>query len=196
MIPLKDIQFEKSVATRKLHYSKSWTVYLDVIIYSFALIVGFVLCPYLMFTYELDFEKVNDRFIGYCVLPLVAFYGLYMTIRTFTQLRLKKIQTNQNSEQNQQLILNFAKTQGYTVRRKHKNCIILDQPKMNENYARTAVLLVKNEEIYFTFLQDNSKLNTPTFITHLIFDWRLKNWIKKGGYYTRQTANATIVKNL
>ena len=185
MITLKDIQIEKSVETRRLHYSKSWTVYLDIIIYSLALIFGFIVCPYLIYKYELDLTNVNERFIGYYVLPLVVFFGLYMTIRTFTQLRLKIIQTNQDCEQNKQLILDFAETEGYFVRRKYNNCIILDQPKMNENYAKTAVLLLKDKEIYFTFVQDNFKLNTPTFISHLFFAWRLKKWMKKNAYNTR-----------
>jgi hypothetical protein len=185
MITLKDIQLEKSVSTRRLHYTKSWTVYLDNIIYTVVLIFGFVLYPYLTYRYELDLENVNDRFIGYYVLPLIAFIGVYMAIRTFTQLRLKKIQTNQDCEQNKLSILNFAKTEGYNVRRKYNNCIILDKPKMDENYARTAVLLLKDKEIYFTFLQDNFRLNTPTFSTHLIFAWKLKNWIKKDAYNTR-----------
>lgn len=182
MITLKDIQIEKSIATKRLHYAKSWMMYLDSIIYTLALNFGFVLCPYLMYKYELDFSNLNEQFIGYYILPLVMFFGLYMTIRSFTQFRLKKIQTNHNYEQNKQLILNFAKTEKYIVRRKSANCIILDQPKMNKNYAKTAVLLLKDTEIYYTFVQDNLKLNMPTFISHLFFSCRLKKWMKRNAF--------------
>jgi hypothetical protein len=75
--------------------------------------------------------------------------------------------------------LDFAKAKEYKIRVKNNNCIILDQPKMVEKYARTAVLLLQNEVVYYTFLQDDFRLNTPTFISHLIFARELKKWIKK-----------------
>ncbi len=186
MITLKDIQIEKSIATGRLLYTKSWTVYLQIIVYLYAMIFGSIVCPYLIFRYELDLTNINDQFIGYYILPLVVFFGLYMTIRTFTELRLKTIQTNHDCEQNKQLILSFAETKGYLVRRKYNNCIILDQPKLNENYAKTAVLLLKDKAIYFTVIQDNFRLNTPTFVSHLFFTWRLKKWIQKNAFQTRQ----------
>lgn len=181
MITLKNIQIEKSIATKRLQYSKNWTVYLDQILFAFALLFGFVVCPILMYKFELDLSNTNERFIGYVVLPILIFYAVYMTFRTFTQFRLKKIVSNQTSELNRQLILDFAKAKEYKIRVKNNNCIILDQPKMVEKYARTAVLLFQDEVVYYTFLQDDFKLNTPTCISHLIFAWELKKWIKKEG---------------
>lgn len=181
MITLKNIQIEKSIATKRLQYSKNWTVYLDQILFAFALLFGFVVCPILIYKFELDLSNTNERFIRYIVLPILIIYAVYMTFRTFTQFRLKKIISNRTSELNRQLILDFAKKKGYEVRRKNNNCIILDQPKMVEKYARTAVLLLQDEVVYYTFLQDNFRLNTPTCISHLFFARELKKWIKKEG---------------
>jgi hypothetical protein len=180
MLTLKNIDVEKSLSRKRLIYSKEFMEYLDLIIYPFAQIFAFVICPYLIFFYELDFENVNERFIGYYILPLVTFNGIYMTIRMFTQLRLKKIETNNTCIQNHQLILEFAKNEEFVVRRKKRNeedCIIMDKPIMESKYGRTAVLQLNNEEIYFTFVQDGFKLNTPTFIYHILFARRLKKWL-------------------
>ena len=187
MLSLKNIDVEKSLSRKRLIYSKDFLEYLDLIFYPFAQIFGFVICPYLIFFYELDFENVNERFVGYYILPLVVFNGIYMTIRMFTQLRLKKIDTNNTYILNEQLIQEFAKNEEFVIRRKKRNeydCIILDKPHLEGKYGRTAVLILKGLQIYYTFIQDGFKLNTPTFISHLLFGWRLKKWLNKNAFNT------------
>lgn len=50
---------------------------------------------------------------------------------------------------------------------------------MNSNYAMTAIVFVMEDYIYYTMIQDNFKINTPTFFSHLLFAWRLKKWFRK-----------------
>lgn len=188
MIRLENIQIEKSIATKRLQYSKNWTVYLDQILFVFFLLFGFVVCPILIYKFEFDLNNSNERFIGYVVLPILIIYAVYMTFRTFTQFRLKKIVSNRTSELNRQLIIDFAEKKGFEVRRKNNNCIILDQPKMVEKYARTAVLLLQDEVVYYALLQDNFRLNTPTCISHLFFARELKKWMNIEG---NQKSHAT-----
>ena len=179
MIQLKDIQIEKSITKKRLCYKRNWFEYFEVIIFNFSLIFGFILCPYLIYKDELNFKNVNDRLIGNYILPLIVFFAVYMVLRSFTQFRLKQIKTNHDDEYNLKSILTFAKSEQYMVRRKYNQCIILDQLKMDNKYAKTGVLILKNGDIYFTYVQDGFRLNTPTVISHLFFGWRLKKWIKK-----------------
>lgn len=179
MLALRNISIEKSIASKRLYYSRKWIEYVDLILYPFAIVLGFVICPYLIYRFELNWENVNERFIGYFVLPIVMSYGTYMTIRTYTQFKLRKINTHRTREENQQLILSFAQNEEFVVRRKFNYCIVLDDRDEFGNTGRTAVLLLREDAIYFTYLQDNLRVNTPTFISHLIFSMKLRKWMKK-----------------
>ncbi len=43
----------------------------------------------------------------------------------------------------------------------------------------TAIVFVMEDYIYYTMIQDNFKINTPTFFSHVLFVWRLKKWFRK-----------------
>jgi hypothetical protein len=168
-----------SIATKKLQYSKSWEDYLNTILFVITALLGFILCPIFVISFELNFAHQNDKFLAYFILPLLICFGIYSVYRTWTELNLKKLTTSLSQEKNQDIVLEFARKNEYEIRRNYNHCIVIDIPKMNSNYAMTAIIFVMENYIYYTMIQDNFKINTPTFFSHLLFAWRLKKWFRK-----------------
>ena len=177
MRKLKNLNIEKSIATKKLQYSKSWEDYVDPVLFSVFILFGFVICPLLSYNSELNFNSPNDKFISIFVFPIVITIGIYLTFNKLTENFLKRIKTKSNKTQNQQLILEFAKNEGYSIRRKSNNCIILDKFDSNEIHGKTAILFILDARIYYTMIRSSNKVNTPTFISYHIFSRRIRKWL-------------------
>jgi hypothetical protein len=175
---LKDIDIRRSIDSRKLHYKKSWGDYIDVIVFPIALLFGFVLCPILILLFEINFENPNEKFVGLTICPLLIFLGTYGSFRKISELHLRTIKTKLNKEEGIECIITFAKNEDYTIRRKSNYCLVLDQFKEDTKYAKTAVILITDKALYYTMIQDDFRLNSPTFISHILFKINLKRWLK------------------
>jgi hypothetical protein len=178
MRTLKNIDIIKSIDSKKLQYDKSWGEYFDVIIFLVAIIFGFVVCPLLVLFFEIDLSNPNEKFIGYTVLPILIILGSYLAIRKITELRLKTIPTTLNKQDTFDSIILFSQNEDYKIRRKSNYCIVMDQFKNDSKFARTAVLFITDNKLYFTMIQDNFKINTPTFSSHILLKRNLKRWLK------------------
>ncbi len=179
MRKLQNLNIEKSIATKKLQYTKSWEDYVDPVLFSVFILFGFVICPLLLYSSEVNYSNPNDRFIAIFVLPIVIAIGIYLTFNKLTENFLKRIKTKSNKAQNQQLILEFAKNEGYSVRRNNNCCIILDKFDSNEIHGKTAILFILDARIYYTMIRSSNKVNTPTFVSHHIFSRRIRKWLNK-----------------
>ncbi|WP_300662940.1 hypothetical protein [Fluviicola sp.] len=179
---IKGIDSEKSITQKRVCYSKSWMDYFDTVIFTLFFSTGFVICPLLIYAYELDYTNLspNEKFLSTIILPPVILFGIYMVFRKITELRLRKIVTEFDRDLNQKLVLEFAKHDGFDIRRKSGYCIVLDKTSlMNPMLAKTAVLLVRDKTIYFAMIQDSFKVNIPTMISHFIFEWRMRKWLRR-----------------
>ena len=174
MRTLKNIDVEKSIATKKLHYKKSWDVYLDQLFFYVSFTVGFVFFPILNIVFELDDSNPTEKVLKWIFLPAVICFGVYMTFRKLTELHLRNISTHLSQVENQQRVLEFARKNEYKIRRKYGNCIVLDRSGMNSNFGKTAVVFVLDQSLYFTMIQDTPRINLPTLFSHLLFGLRLK----------------------
>lgn len=178
MRTLKNIDVKKSISIRKLCYSKSWMDYFETILVIVSSALAFVVCPVLIYVLEFDYPNPgpNEKFVFIVLLPAVILFGMYLVFRKITELRLRKITGEFDKDLNRKLILEFAKQEDFSVRRKYNDCIVLDKSSLlNPIYAKTVVLFVCDEAIYFTMIQDNSKVNLPTFISHFVLNGELKS---------------------
>jgi hypothetical protein len=178
MRTLNNIDIIKSIDSKKLQYDKGWGEYFDALIFPVAIIFGFVVCPLLILFFEIDLNNPNEKFIGYTVLPLVIIIGSNLAIRKITELHLKTIPTTFNEQDTFDSIILFSENENYKIRRKSNYCIVMDQFKDDSKFARTVVLFITDNKLYFTMIQDNFKINTPTFISHILFKRNLKRWLE------------------
>lgn len=179
MRKLKNLDIEKSIATKKLHYSKSWGEYLDPILFYFFIGFGFIIVPIKFYISKVNYYHTCDKFMAICVLPIVISIGIYLVFNKLTEKYLKRIKTKFTKTQNHKLILEFAKNEGYSVQRKSNNCIILDKFDSNEIHGKTAILFILDARIYYTMIRSSNKVNTPTFVSHHIFRRRILKWLNK-----------------
>lgn len=183
MRTIKNIDVEKSIAHQKLHFAKSRWEYVDLFLFIVSFAFGFVFCPLVVWAFELNYNNPNEKFLGFVVLPLVFCFGLYMTYRKLTEFKLTKIFEHANRDKIHSSILEFARTNEYDIHRKYNYCIVLDQPGMNPNFSKTAFVFISEDSVFYTMIQDGLKLNSPTFISHLLFAWRLKKWLSENLEY-------------
>jgi hypothetical protein len=179
MRKLKNLNIEKSIATKKLQYSKSWGEYLDSVLFYFFIVFGFIIVPIRFYSSKVNYYHISDKFMAICMLPILISIGIYLVFNKLTEKYLKRIKTKFSKTQNHQLILAFAKNEGYSVRRKSKNCIILDKFYSNQIHRKTAILFLIDDKIYFTMISSSHIFNTPTFISHHIFNRRIRKWLNQ-----------------
>jgi hypothetical protein len=179
MSELKNLNIEKSIATKKLQYTKSWGEYLDPVLFYFFIGFGFIIIPIKFYSSKVNYYDPNDKFMAIFVFPIVISIGIYLVFNKLTEKYLKRIKTKFTKTQNHQLILEFAKNEGYSVRRKSNNCIILDKFYSNQIHRKTAILFLIDDKIYFTMISSSHIFNTPTFISHHIFRRRILKWLNK-----------------
>lgn len=177
MRKLQNLNIEKSIATKKLQYTKSWGDYVDPFLFSGFILFGCVICPLLLYRSEVNYNNPNDKFMAICVFPIVIAIGIYWTYNKLKENFLRRIKTKFNQKQNHQLIIDFAKNENYRIRRNNKNCIILDRFESNEINGKSVILFVLDARIYYTMIRSSDIINPPTFISHHIFSRRIRKWL-------------------
>ena len=179
MSKLKNLNIEKSIASKKLHYSKSWGEFLDLVLFYFLFVFGFIIVPLKFYSSKENYYHSSDKFMAICVLPILIAIGIYFVFNKLTEKHLKRIKTKFSKTQNHQLILDFAKNEGYSVRRKSNNCIILDKFYYNQIDRKTAIIFLIDHKIYYTMISSSLLINLPTFVSHHIFKRRIRKWLNK-----------------
>lgn len=161
------IDIDESVSRHKLIFQEEWLDKFDrfVVYISFG---GFIIYPALTI-FEADFSNPNDKFISLTLLPLSILFGLYVVYRKATEKLLFVLKTPFDRQKNKQILLYYADNQQLEVYRKSNDCIILNESigDFNQSYKKSMVFILKGNQILFTILKDQYKLNLPTLTSHL-----------------------------
>lgn len=177
------INIEESVSQNKLIFQEEWLDKFDrFVVYVF--FSGFIIYPALTI-FEADFNNPNDKFISLTILPLCILFGLYVVYRKATEKLLFTLTTPFDRQKNKQILLNYADKQQLEVYRKSNDCLILNESlgDFNPSHKKSMVFILKDNQVFFTILKDQFKLNLPTLTSHLY----LKHDLKK--LFTSQTNN-------
>lgn len=168
------IDIDESVLRHKLIFQEEWLDKFDrFVVYIF--FSGLIIYPALTI-FEADFNNPNDKFISLTLLPLCILFGLYVVYRKATEKLLFTLTTPFDRQKNKQILLDFAEKQQLEVYRKSNDCIILNESlgDFNPSYKKSMVFILKDNEVLFTILKDQFKLNLPTLTSHLFLKQDLK----------------------
>lgn len=172
------INIEESVSQNKLIFQEEWLDKFDrMVVYLFG--SGIVLFSILTLN-KADFTNPNEKFIALSILPLSIVFGLYVVYRKATEKRLFTLTTPFDRQKNKQILLNYADKQQLEVYRKSNDCLILNESisDFNPSYKKSMVFILKDNQVFFTILKDQFKLNLPTLTSHLYLKHDLKKLFK------------------
>jgi hypothetical protein len=172
------IDINESVSRHKLIFQEEWLDKFDrFVVYIF--FSGLIIYPALTI-FEADFNNPNDKFISLTILPLCILFGLYVVYRKATEKLLFTLTTPFDRQKNKQILLTYADKQQLEVYRKSNDCLILNESlgDFNPSYKKSMVFILKDNEVLFTILKDQYKLNLPTLTSHLFLKHDLKKLFK------------------
>ncbi len=177
---ISKIDIDESVSQHKLIFQEEWLDKFDrLFVYIF--FSGLIIVPALIL-FEADFNNPNDKFISLTILPLCILIGLYVVYRKATEKLLFTLTTPYDRQKNKQILLTFADKQHLEIYRKSNDCLILNE-SLDSGNIKSMVFILKDNQVLFTILRDNNKLNLPTLTSHLF----LKHDLKK--LFNNQTIN-------
>lgn len=168
------IDIVESVSRHKLIFQEDWLDKFDrFVVYIF--FSGLIIYPALTF-FEADFNKPNDKIISLTLLPICILFGLYVIYRKATEKLLFKLTTPFDRQKNKQILLNYADKHQLEIYRKSNDCLIFNESlgDFNPSYKKSMVFILKDNEVLFTILKDQYKLNLPTLTSHLFLKHDLK----------------------
>ena len=168
------IDIDGSVLRHKLIFQEEWLDKFDrFVVYIF--FSGLVIYPTLTI-FEADFNNPNDKFISLTILPLCMLFGLYVIYRKATEKHLFTVTTPFDRQKNKQILLSYADKQQLEIYRKSNDCVILNESigDFNPSYKKSMVFILKDNQVLFTILKDQYKLNLPTLTSHLFLRHDLK----------------------
>ncbi|HRO74978.1 MAG TPA: hypothetical protein PLP27_02385 [Crocinitomicaceae bacterium] len=177
MRQLKQLNIEKSIKQEKLIFKESWFDKFDAI--TVYLVFGwFVILPFLMF---FDPYRTQGE-IGYYLIFIMTFFGIYVIYRKATEKRLINIPNSNDQERNRQLINEYCQSEKFNKYRNATNIIIYTEDadfSINPKWKTSYIFLFKNNTVLFTVLKERFKLNLPTLTKHLFVKRDLKKILNK-----------------
>ncbi|RYD71736.1 MAG: hypothetical protein EOP53_23140 [Sphingobacteriales bacterium] len=157
MKQLSNIHVSDSIVNQKLILKEKWFDKFDQI----SLYVIFGMVTYL-FSYIFYKEFPSNSFIINFLCPLMIFLSAYIIYRKATEKNLRFITGKKTVGENHKILLEFAAKNDYEIHRKSTSCLIFNQPNgFTNTYQTSTILLLEDDKIYYTMLQDNFRLDVP-----------------------------------
>ncbi len=129
-----------------------------------------------------DFSNINDRLSIVLPLVLLSSASLYVAYRKATEKHLLRISTSFNADKNKAILSKYICSKGYKTCAFRKDCLIFKKTTIGElmDYrTKTAVFIIRDNLVLFTILQENLRLNWPTFFSHLTIKRELEEILGK-----------------
>jgi len=158
---LKNIDTELSIREQKLIFEESWT---DVFgRYTLYFLFGVMIYYPVVTLYYNDLSNANDRFMAFAIFPIVILLAAYVIYCKATEKNLRMMTTALSQEENRAVLLSFARNQGLQVYCNTKSLLILNQSfdSFNPSYKQTTVVVMQDNQIGFTIIRDQMKLDLP-----------------------------------
>ncbi|WP_394774495.1 hypothetical protein [Flavobacterium sp.] len=166
MRSLKNLNVKKSIDQNKLVYSEDWFDKFDRITIYMFFTWGF-LTPFLVYSdpYR-DYSKTGIEFYLLFIFSLFCAFTIY---RKATEKQLTKIVSKYNAEENKLLINQYCEKKGFEKHRNSGNVIIYNSNNYlsYRPFQTSRIFILAKNNIYFTMLKENQKMNTPVLFSQI-----------------------------
>lgn len=172
---LKNLNSKKSIEQNKLIYSEDWFDKFDrITIYMF--FSGGFINPFLIY-----FDPYRDHSktgLGYYLLFIFSLFCAFTIYRKATEKQLTKIVSKYNAEENKLLINQYCEKKGFEKQRNSGNVIIynsLNYLAINPRFQTSRIFILDKNDIYFTMIKENQKMNIPVLFSQISLKRDIKN---------------------
>ncbi|KAA5536795.1 hypothetical protein F0919_03745 [Taibaiella lutea] len=173
MRSLRNLEINQSIERGKLVYDES---FMDKFDGAINYLISFLLIFISICLSQLNTQSENDFTFEIIFAILSGTFGLYNLYRKLMEKRLIKIKSRFSAKEIKEKLLDFAIKEEYEIYRQSGYCLIFNSSDWEiDLYKKTRIIFIRDYEIYFTVIQDNSRLNRPVYTTHLF----LKRAFKK-----------------
>jgi len=167
MRSIRNIQINKSIEKGELVYDESGWDKFDTYTNYVASIALILLA--LAGLYRLDQQKGNDLAFTILFVVVALLLGSYHFYRQWAEKKLIKIDSKFRAEEIKGKLLDYAANEEYEIYRQKGYCLILNETTdlTGDRYKRSSIILIRDHVVYFAVMQDNFRLNSPVYTSHL-----------------------------
>jgi hypothetical protein len=180
MRKLKNLNPLESISKRRLIFDEDWNDKFNRLAV-YLVFSPLILLPLLIMYFQEKYTNSNETFVLYWVFPISIILGLYMLYRNATEKQLVKINAQIDSLTIRKLLLDYAEKNNFEVYRKSNNCLIFNESFdiWSSDSKKTRIFFVQDNNVLFTVIQDNFRLNLPTMFTHILLKRDITKLLKK-----------------
>lgn len=161
---MNNLNIGESLEEGKLVFSESFSNKTgDIMLY---VVLGFfVLLPFYLLLVQ---SQLNPVFY---LLFFLAGFSLYIIYRKAVEKRLISMSSRYGLKKNIALIRSYCENKGMTTIMSSENCAIFSEADffyLDSEAAILRVFLFKNNEVYFTIVKDNPRVNLPVVTRYFL----------------------------
>jgi len=176
---LKNLNRKQSIESKKLIFEESWFDKIDTIV-NFVFFGSGGVVPLLSY-FDPNFK---GKGIEYFFLLSFSIFCLYSFYKKATEKKFHIIKSQFDEKTNQKIINEYCLENGFEKRKNSNGIIIFNSENtlnIYPNHVTSRIFILSNNEIYFTMLKENFKLNIPVLFSDYITLYQLRKKLKNFG---------------
>ncbi|MET3025406.1 hypothetical protein ABXT06_01900 [Flavobacterium sp. UW10123] len=172
---LKNLNIRKSIEQRKLVFSENWFDKFDTITIYMFFSWGFIMPFLVYFNPYRDYSKTGIEFY---LLFIFSFFCAFTIYRKAIEKKLTKIVSKYDTGKNKGIIIEYCESKGFEKHKNSGNLIIynsLNYLAINPRFQTSRIFILDKNDIYFTMIKENQKMNVPVLFSQISLKRDIKN---------------------
>jgi len=163
------------MAKRRLVIEERWYDQLN------RLYVYVILCIIMILLGMISYNEKPINLTDIFVVSVIFLFLLYVFYRNATEKHLFKTKTPLNKEEIRERLLAYAEKRDFEVYRQSNDYLILneDHSTWGPRYKKTRIFFIQDNQLLFTVIRDNFRVNLPTLTTHLFMKYDMAKLLRQ-----------------
>jgi hypothetical protein len=174
MRSIKNLKINESIRHKKLIIEETSFEKLNTfVVYFFGIIL---ISISIMSIKEIHSDSQNEKYIGGIFSLFSMLTGAWLMYRKWMEKELITVKSKFTAKEIKTKLLQFAMEEAFEIYKQDGYCLILNESIgfLNGNHKKTRIIFIRDHEVYFAILQDNSRLNRPILTSHLFLKHALQ----------------------